>query len=133
MTAIGDGFKNIFLAGIGAMAITGEKSKELVDQLVAKGELTVDQGKQINSELQHKASEATQGVRDGALEARMAAMSPEERERFAAKAAEIAADQNARDAAKNDGPVEVEVDSVEDGDAAEAPEEGAEADQAPQA
>jgi hypothetical protein len=48
MTAIGDGFKNIFLAGIGAMAITGEKSKELVDQLVAKGELTVDQGKQIN-------------------------------------------------------------------------------------
>lgn len=136
MTAIGDGFKNIFLAGIGAMAITGEKSKELVDQLVAKGELTVDQGKQINSELQHKANEATQGVRDGALEARMAAMSPEERERFAAKAAEIAADQNARDAAKadkDDGTVEVEVDSVEDGDAAEAPTEGEAAASAPQA
>ena len=32
--AIGDGFKNIFLAGIGALTITGEKSKELVDQLV---------------------------------------------------------------------------------------------------
>ncbi|WP_308776520.1 DUF554 family protein, partial [uncultured Bilophila sp.] len=33
---------------IGAMAITGEKTKELVDQLISKGELTVDQGKQIN-------------------------------------------------------------------------------------
>ena len=54
MATIGDGFKDIFLAGIGAMAITAEKSKDLVDQLISKGELTVDQGKQINTELKHK-------------------------------------------------------------------------------
>ena len=37
MATIGDGFKDIFLAGIGAMAITAEKSKDLVDQLISKG------------------------------------------------------------------------------------------------
>ena len=59
MSGITDGFKDIFLAGIGAMAMGAEKSKEIVDQLIAKGELTVDQGKQLNSELVHRASEAT--------------------------------------------------------------------------
>ena len=49
MATLSDGFKDIFLAGIGAMAITGEKTKDLVDQLISKGELTVDQGKQINT------------------------------------------------------------------------------------
>lgn len=95
MATIGDGFKDIFLAGIGAMAVTGEKTKELVDQLISKGEITVDQGKQINSELKHKAEEAAVSVRYDLLEARMAAMSPEERTAFAAKAAELAAKANA--------------------------------------
>ena len=31
MATIGDGFKDIFLAGIGAMAVTAEKGKDLVD------------------------------------------------------------------------------------------------------
>ena len=100
MTNFGDGFKNIFLAGIGAMAITGEKTKELVDQLVSKGELTVDQGKEINSELKHKAEGAAATAREGALEAFMATMAPEERTQFAAKAAELAAKANAEAAAK---------------------------------
>ena len=38
MATIGDGFKDIFLAGIGAMAIGAEKSKELVDQFKAFGD-----------------------------------------------------------------------------------------------
>lgn len=96
MATIGDGFKDIFLAGIGAMAITAEKSKELVDQLISKGELTVDQGKQINTELKHKAEDVAQTMRYDALEARMAVMTPEERAAFAAKAAEIAAKQSAQ-------------------------------------
>lgn len=100
MANLGDGFKNIFLAGIGAMAITGEKTKELVDQLVAKGELTVDQGKEINSELRHKAESAVGTARDGALEAYMAAMTPEQRAEFAAKAAEFAAKADAEAAGK---------------------------------
>lgn len=91
MATIGDGFKDIFLAGIGAMAITGEKTKELVDTLISKGELTVDQGKQINTELKHKADAAVESMRFDALEARMSVMTPEERAAFAAKAAEIAA------------------------------------------
>lgn len=99
MANFSDGFKDIFLAGIGAMAITGEKTKELVDQLISKGELTVDQGKQINTELKHKAEDVAQSVRYDVLEARMASMSPEERAAFAAKAAEIAEKANAKAAA----------------------------------
>ena len=63
MATLSDGFKDIFLAGIGAMAITGEKTKDLVDQLISKGELTVDQGKQINTELKHKAEDVAASVR----------------------------------------------------------------------
>lgn len=96
MANLSDGFKDIFLAGIGAMAITGEKTKELVDQLISKGELTVDQGKQINSELKHKADDVAKTVRYDVLEASMAAMTPEERAEFAAKAAELAAKANVK-------------------------------------
>lgn len=95
MANFGDGFKDIFLAGVGAMAMTGEKAKELIDQLIEKGEITVDQGKQINSELKHKAEDAAATLRYDVLEARMAAMTPEERTAFAARAAELAAKANA--------------------------------------
>ena len=50
-------FKNIFLAGIGAAAMTMEKSKEIIDVLVKKGELTVEQGKVLNEELKHNIKE----------------------------------------------------------------------------
>ena len=117
MAAIGDGFKNIFLAGIGAMAITAEKGKELVDQLVAKGEITVEQGKQINTELKHKAASTVAGVRDDLLEAHMKTMTPEARAAFLERAAEIAAKVDAC-------AVEVEGEVVEEV-AAEAAAEGA--------
>lgn len=45
--------KKIFLAGIGAVAATMEKSQEIVAKLVDKGELTVEQGRVINEELKH--------------------------------------------------------------------------------
>ena len=45
--------EKIILAGIGALAKTGEKSKEMLDELVKKGELTVAQGKTLNEELKH--------------------------------------------------------------------------------
>lgn len=96
MANIGDGFKDIFFAGIGALAITGEKAKEVVDQLIAKGELTVDQGKQINSELTRKVGEAASTAQYEVLKARMMAMSPEERTEFAQRAAQMAEDFNAR-------------------------------------
>ena len=49
--------KKIALAGIGAAALTAEKAKELVDQLVAKGEITVEQGKVLNEKLKHDIKE----------------------------------------------------------------------------
>ena len=120
MSNIGEGFKNIILAGIGAMAYTGEKGKEIIDQLVDKGEITLDQGRELNEELRRKADDATKGVRESALEAAMKAMSPEEREAFAAKAAEFAKQQNeaaakaAEAQAEAQDEVEAVVESVED-------------------
>lgn len=98
MAQLTDGFKDIFLAGIGAMAVTGEKAKEMVDQLIEKGELTVEQGKQVNSELTHKAAEQAEKVGEGVLEASMRAMTPEQRAAFAARAAELAKELGADDA-----------------------------------
>ncbi len=57
MANIGDNFKTIMLMGIGAIATTSEKSRELVDELVKKGEITVEQGKVLNEELKRKVSE----------------------------------------------------------------------------
>ncbi|WEV66020.1 phasin family protein [Bifidobacterium sp. ESL0764] len=54
---LGDGLRTVFLAGIGAMATTAEKGQEIVDALVKKGELTVEQGRTLNTELKHKAQE----------------------------------------------------------------------------
>ncbi|QNU68720.1 phasin family protein [Ruminiclostridium herbifermentans] len=51
MNNISDDLKKIILAGIGAVATTAEKSKQVLDELVKKGEITVEQGKVLNEEL----------------------------------------------------------------------------------
>ena len=84
------GFKDIFLAGVGARASGAEKSKDLVDQLIAKGELTVEQGKELNEELKHKAADTATNVHEDLIAAHMATMTPEQRQAFAAKVAELA-------------------------------------------
>ena len=48
---LGDGLKKLVLMGIGAAALTAEKSQQIVDELVKKGEITVEQGKELNQEL----------------------------------------------------------------------------------
>ena len=53
MERLTDGLKKILLAGIGTVAVTAEKSKDVLDELVKKGELTVEQGKVLNEELKH--------------------------------------------------------------------------------
>ena len=98
MATLGDGFKGIFLAGIGAVAIGAEKGKELVDQLVARGEMTVEQGKQINTELKHRASNLESSIRRDTIEARMSMMSPDERVEFVNIVREMADTANAKDA-----------------------------------
>lgn len=110
-SVIADGVKSVFLAGVGAVAYGGEKGKALIDTLIAKGEMTIDQGKQMNQELQYKASAATKDLREAAIEAHMKAMSPEEREAYVAHVVEIAAKHNAAEEA---AAVEVEVVDAEE-------------------
>lgn len=55
---LGKDLKNLLLAGIGAVAVTAEKSQALLDELVKKGELTVEQGKVLNEELKHNLKDA---------------------------------------------------------------------------
>ena len=66
---LGDGLRKIVLAGIGALATTYEKSSEIVDGLVKKGEITVEQGKALNTDLKRKVSEVVDDAKATAAEA----------------------------------------------------------------
>ena len=57
MSNLSDDLKKVFLFGVGAIAKTSEKSKELIDELIEKGALTVEQGKNLNEELKHNLQE----------------------------------------------------------------------------
>lgn len=57
MNNFSEDLRKLLLVGIGAVAITAEKSKEVVEDLVKKGELTVEQGKVLNEELKHNVAE----------------------------------------------------------------------------
>lgn len=88
---IQEDMKKILLAGLGAVAVTAEKSKELVGELVKKGELTVEQGKVLNEELRRniskkKDAEVTENQAEEMKE-KLASMTPEE---LAALKAQIA-------------------------------------------
>lgn len=69
MPDFGEGLRKIFLAGVGALATTAEKGKEIVNGLVERGELTVEQGKKLNSELAHKAQDKKDTVKEQAQQA----------------------------------------------------------------
>lgn len=86
------GLNKAFLATVGAVAITAEKSQQAVEDLVKKGELTVQQGKSLNQELSRKAKEAAQETTDGALRTFLEALSDEDRAAYAAKVAQMTAD-----------------------------------------
>lgn len=65
---LGEGLKKILLAGIGTAAVTAEKSKEILDDLVKKGELTVEQGKVLNQELKHNIKSTVKSAADSVKE-----------------------------------------------------------------
>ncbi len=46
--------RNLVLAGIGSFAYTLEKGMGMIDELVKKGELTINQGKELNQELRNR-------------------------------------------------------------------------------
>lgn len=92
--------KKIFLAGLGAAAVTAEKSKQIIEELVKKGELTIEQGKVLNEELKHNVGEkvkkhvTVQVTRPADVESvkeAVAGMSPEDLQAVKAKIAETEA------------------------------------------
>ena len=101
---LGDGVRKIFLAGVGAVALGAEKSQEIVDDLVKKGELTVEQGKTVNEELRQKFRDATDDASQAMLTAKLKAMSSEERAAWVSNVQNIASKLDAET-------VEVEVES----------------------
>ncbi len=64
---LSDNIKKFLLAGIGAVASTVDKSKEIVDDLVKKGELTVEQGKTLNEELKHTIKTNVESVKENVV------------------------------------------------------------------
>lgn len=82
---LGEGLKKLLLAGVGTVAVTAEKSKEVLDELVKKGELTVEQGKVLNQELKHNIKETIKTKTSSApekpeadLKDTLASLSPEQ-------------------------------------------------------
>ena len=104
MEKLGDGVKKVLLAGIGAVAVTAEKSRELLDEMVKKGELTVEQGKVLNEELKHNIKKTVKenvnvSIKPSSaedLEELVSQMTPEQlaglKEQIARKEAEVKAD-----------------------------------------
>ena len=99
MEKISDSMKKILLAGIGAAATTAEKSKEILDDLVKKGELTVEQGKVLNEELKHNVKQTFKKDEEKDPADVLKGMSPEQ----IAALKEAIAQKEAADAAQDDG------------------------------
>jgi len=85
MNEFNEALKKVLLLGIGAAALTADKSKELIEELVKRGEITVDQGKVLNEELKQKAASKISDSMMGRVEK----MSKEERDALRAKLAEL--------------------------------------------
>ncbi len=81
---ITDAAKKFFLAGVGAVSVTAEKSKDLVDDLIKQGEISVKQGAVLNKELTKKATEAVNETAKKAIKAHLKSLSPEDRKQFVA-------------------------------------------------
>jgi len=80
MDKIGDGLKKVLLVGIGAAATTVEKSQQIIDDLVKKGEITVEQGKELNKELQHNVKKTIDARKAdaGTIEEKLSKMTADE-------------------------------------------------------
>jgi len=63
--------EKVIMDGIGAISKTAESAADLLEELVKKGSLTVEQGKTLNEELKHEIkesiNEATRAVQSTAV------------------------------------------------------------------
>lgn len=58
MLDLGENLRKLILAGVGVAAVTKEKGADVLNELVKKGELTIEQGKVLNEELKHNIKDA---------------------------------------------------------------------------
>lgn len=58
MLDLGENLRKLILAGVGVAAVTKEKGTDVLNELVKKGELTIEQGKVLNEELKHNIKDA---------------------------------------------------------------------------
>ena len=127
MEKLTDGLKKVVLAGIGTVAVTAEKSKEIIDEMAKRGQQTVEQGKVLNQELKHNIKETVKKTVGGteevptqeALAAMLDKMTPEQLAELKEK---LAAAEEAKAAAKADE----EAETAEEKESEEAPDEGTE-------
>ena len=110
---LGDGLKKILLAGIGTAAVTAEKSKEILDELVKKGELTVEQGKVLNQELKHNIKSTVKTAADSVKES---AARKNEQEELKATISKLTPEQLAAVKAQIEG-MQAEADAKEEAEA----------------
>ena len=124
MEKLTDGLKKVVLAGIGTVAVTAEKSKEIIDEMAKRGQQTVEQGKVLNQELKHNIKETVKKTVGGteevptqeALAAMLDKMTPEQ---IAELKEKLAAAEEAKTAEKADK----EAETAEEKEAGEAPTE----------
>lgn len=124
MEKLTDGLKKVVLAGIGTVAVTAEKSKEIIDEMAKRGQQTVEQGKVLNQELKHNIKETVKKTVGGteevptqeALAAMLDKMTPEQ---IAELKEKLAAAEEAKAAEKADE----ETETAEEKEAEEAPAE----------
>lgn len=58
MLDLGENLRKLILAGVGVAAVTKEKGADVLNELVKKGELTIEQGKVLNEKLKHNIKDA---------------------------------------------------------------------------
>lgn len=105
-----DGVKKLVLMNIGAVATAADKSVEIADVLIARGERAIDEGKTLNTELSHKVAQTVKETSDKGLDALLKAhlstLDAESRADFVARVAGIASDISAAE------PTHVEVEDA---------------------
>lgn len=114
-----EGLKKVFLAGVGAVATTAETGKDVVNKLVTKGELTVEQGKVLNEELKRNAKEKVKERKEKDFYQNVEMMTAEERQALREKLQEL--DQKEAEAAKELEGTEAEAEIPEAAGEAETP------------
>lgn len=108
MATTNDPIQQIFLAGVGALAIGAENAKKVAEKLVEQGSITVEQGKDLAQKAANQAEGDFTQVRDEIIKSHLKVMTKEQRDEFAARVAELAANMDADDELENEEAEEVE-------------------------